>query len=366
MKRRGPLACTWNLLPLCAAAISLAAAPVRAAEARSDRPAAGSVRVRHIDPPEEGFYAREVDYKGIPIKAPAVVDDRALIIARGRLEMMLKHIPNVAYNLRVAGAELHIIGKDQVTSDLPEFRRLKGKPFDGKLTVDQRTRGLGGLQSSCGEENLLQLPGDRYAGRDICVHEFAHDIQDNGISDAVRQQIMEQYRKSLAEGHWTGAYAASNVSEYFAELTMWYFGTHGDLHMTGAKPANGPAGLKAYDPEAYSLLDALYSGRIRIPKSNIVDLKALAPSREPHIRSGASTGSTIIRFFNCTDKEVHLYTLDSAGARADAGTLPPASSRIRRAFPSQVWVAADSEGQGLALFVAKKPRCVAYIRPPGR
>jgi hypothetical protein len=47
---------------------------------------------------------------------------------------------------------------------------------------------------------------------------------------------------------------------------MWYFGTHGDMKMTGVKPANGPAGLKAYDPESYALLDDLYSGRIAVQK----------------------------------------------------------------------------------------------------
>src|SRR5439155_3758755 len=138
----------------------------------------------------------------------------------------LKHLPDALYNMRLAGAELHIIGKDQVTSDLPEHRHLKGKPFDGNLTVDQRTRGLGGLLTSCGEENLLQLPGDRYRGRDICIHEFAHNIQDAGFSSDVRQKIREQYRRSLDKGYWKGSYAASNVSEYWAELTMWYFGTH--------------------------------------------------------------------------------------------------------------------------------------------
>ena len=47
---------------------------------------------------------------------------------------------------------------------------------------------------------------------------------------------------------------------------MWYFGTHGDLHMKDPKPENGPAGLKKYDPEAYTLLDDFYSGRIPITK----------------------------------------------------------------------------------------------------
>jgi DUF1680 family protein len=222
--------------------------------------------VRRLDPPEQGFFARELDYEGIPIKASAVVADEALFAARERLALLLKNLPDVRYNLKAAGAELHIIGRDQVTSDLPEHRHLRGKPFDGSLTVDQRTRGLGGLLTSCGEENLLHLPGDRYAGRDICVHEFAHNIQDHGLSDDVRQKIQEQYHRSLDKGLWRGAYAATNRSEFFAELTMWYFGTHGDLHMTGPKPANGPEGLQAYDPEAYALLDALYAGRIPVAR----------------------------------------------------------------------------------------------------
>jgi hypothetical protein len=47
---------------------------------------------------------------------------------------------------------------------------------------------------------------------------------------------------------------------------MWYFGTHGDLSMTGPKPANGREGLQQYDPEAFALMDDFYSGRIDIGK----------------------------------------------------------------------------------------------------
>lgn len=223
--------------------------------------------IRAISPPEQGVFTKELEYKGIPIKAAAVVSDAALVEAWERLEMMLQHQPNVAANLKKVGAELHIIGKDQVTSDLPEHREIKGVkiPEYNGLTVDERTRGLGGLLTSCGEENLLRLPADRYKGRDICVHEFAHNIQDAGISDEVRRLIREQYHRSLEKGLWKKSYAASNESEFFAELTMWYFGTHGDLSMEGPKPANGPEGLRAYDDQAYRLLDDFYKGRIQVP-----------------------------------------------------------------------------------------------------
>jgi hypothetical protein len=37
-----------------------------------------------------------------------------------------------------------------------------------------------------------------------------------------------------------------------------------NLNMTGPKPANGPEGLQAYDPEAFALFDDFYRGRIEI------------------------------------------------------------------------------------------------------
>src|SRR5690349_3582610 len=63
-------------------------------------------KIRLLDPPEKGFFAKELDYKGIPIKASAEVEDRALVVARDRIDRLLKHLPNALYNLRVAGAEL--------------------------------------------------------------------------------------------------------------------------------------------------------------------------------------------------------------------------------------------------------------------
>ena len=233
--------------------------------------------IEHLAPPEQGFFSKQLNYEGILIKASADVDDKALLEARHRLALLLQHLPQVSDNLSRKGAELHIIGKNQVTSDLPDYRDLKGKKiYEGGLTVDERTRGLGGLHTSCGEENLLHLPHDRYRGCDICVHEFAHNIQDEGVDSAVRAKIRAQYHRSLEQGLWQGSYAATNESEFFAELTMWYFGTHGNLGMTSPKPANGPQGLKTYDPAAYTLLDDFYSGRIPIKRLKM-------PSSKPKI-----------------------------------------------------------------------------------
>ena len=232
--------------------------------------------IQAIHPPESDFFTKTLSYNGILIKAPSVVVDEALYATYDRIAMETAHLPMVVSNLAAAGAELHIIGRDQVTTDLPEWRQDKHVPLDEYhgLTRDQRTRGMGGLITSCGEENLLRLPTDRYRGRDICMHEFAHNIEGAGIPRTVRAVFDEQYQISKTKGLWLNSYAGSNPSEYFAELTMWYFGTHGDLNMTGPKPENGPEGLKKYDPDAYKVLDDFYSGRMEIAKV------------EPRVRSG--------------------------------------------------------------------------------
>jgi len=227
----------------------------------------------NIDPPEKDFFSKVIYFQNIPIKSSKEVVDEALLAARDRLAMMLTNLPGVCENLRAAHAELHIIGRNQVTSDLPEWRFDKGKPlpeYNG-LTIDQRTRGMGGRISSCGEENLLKLEKDHYFGRDICVHEFSHCIYQCGIPRDIRNRFRRQYKSSLAKGFWAKAYAASNDDEFFAELAMWYFGTHGDLHMTGPKPENGPTGLKAYDPDAFALFDEFFSGRMKISLTTRAD-----------------------------------------------------------------------------------------------
>ena len=183
-------------------------------EVKAVRPA-----IRIVDPPEQGFYSKVLDFRGIPIKAHLVVSDEALVAAYDRLNLQLKNLPMVTANLAAAGAELHIIGRNQVTTDLPEWRQDKHVPLDeyNGLTRDQRTRGMGGRITSCGEENLLRLPKeqDRYFGRDIGLHEFAHNIMGSGINTEVRAKIDEQAKKSKEKGLWVNSYAGSNSSEFF-------------------------------------------------------------------------------------------------------------------------------------------------------
>jgi len=213
-----------------------------------------------------GFFSKYVDCDGIAVRSSSAVEDEALHLGCEKISLMLKNIPRVREALVRQGAELHIIGRNEQTSDLPEFQRQRGQIYvdnRGKLTtIDERTRGKGGLLSSCGEENILHLTGDRYGdGSDICIHEFAHAIMDYGLDAEQRLAIKEQYARSLSAGLWQNAYAAVNAKEYWAELSMWYFGSHGARRRISSTPAgNGPEGLRIYDPEGFALLQKLYGG----------------------------------------------------------------------------------------------------------
>src|SRR5436189_1532185 len=92
---------------------------------------AGQTKITVIDPPEKGFFSKRLDFHGIPIKAHEVVVDEALRAAYARFDLLFSNLlprqPMVISNLIAAEAELHIIGRDQVTTDLPEWRHDKGR-----------------------------------------------------------------------------------------------------------------------------------------------------------------------------------------------------------------------------------------------
>jgi len=229
------------------------------------------VPVLRIEPAEKGFYAKRLDYRGLPIKGADVVADEAFYEAWRRIDRLLVKNPVVLRNLLAAGSEVHIIGRSQQQTDLPEFRDQKGVPLreNPRITLDERARGMGGRECSCGEENLLKLPGDRYRGRDILSHEFTHTIHGYGLSRNVRQMITETYRKAREEKRWETPdgkpnYAGSNENEYLAELALWYVGGRGDWPKAMGPMEPGPEFIKKYDPDGYKLVDDLFNGRLDV------------------------------------------------------------------------------------------------------
>ncbi len=314
--------------------------------------AAEQVKIEKLDPPIEGFFSKETTARGIRILAHAQVSDAAIEECAHRLERQLANTPGIAENLRNLGAQMQIIGKDQQVSDLPMYRELKGKPFEGTKTIDERGRGYGGLYCSCSEENLLQLPEDRFQDhRDICRHEFAHTILSFGVSEKIARMVRQQYQQSTDAGRWKTMYAATNPQEFFAELTMWYFGTRGDYGKIQPPPQPGADWLKSYDPEAFKLLDDIYSGRLKPDSMQVVDLAPLGRDAEGKIRSQSNQPATEVIFINRTAKPVERFWLDTEGKRRSYGIIPPGAIQSAGTFATHAWLLAGKDGEFLGIYV---------------
>lgn len=309
----------------------------------------------------QAFYSKVTNFKGLPIKAPACVQDSALVEARRRLSDMLTSNDAVLTNLLDAGCELHIIGAQQVTSDLPEHQHWKGKLFEGKMTIDERTRGVGGRYASCGEENLLHLKGDRYWDRDICTHEFAHTLMEYGLDGALRKRIEEQYQLSKQAGRWPGCYAIKNSGEFWAELSMWYFGSRGDFGKISPTPKEGRQWLESYDPAAYRLLDDIYRGRLQPAREVAERLVPQSAGLEKTLKSQNSNTPMRIRFINQTDKTLRIYWLDFSGERKPYGTIAPHSENDMNTFATHPWLLTDENDLGKVIFVGKMDNNFAFI-----
>lgn len=302
-----------------------------------------------------GFYTKYLNCEGIAIRSGNVVSNKALYIAASKLRLMLANMDSARKNLIGAGAELHIIGKDQQPSDLPELADQKGMNYidHGTVTdIDKRTRGVGGLYASCGEENLLQLPADRYAGGwDICIHEFAHTIMNYGLDEQLQQKIHQQYKLSIAAGLWKGAYAESNPQEYWAELSMWYFGAHGNFVDGVHTPVPGRIGLANYDNGGYMLLDSIYKGLLQ-PSAQHISVQVMKGAV-----SGTSTEKSVIRVTNSRSSAVKLYWVDQNGNNKLYASVSAKSNLVQATFVSSVWMVADEHDAPLLYVRVNDPSC---------
>src|SRR5205823_2276567 len=121
---------------------------------------------------------------------------------------------------------------------------------------DKRARGLGGKLSSCGEENLLNLKGDRYRQENILIHEFNHAIHQQGlrgVDPTFDGRLRKTYQAAMARGLWKGTYPATDPSEYWAEGAQAYFDC-----MRPQFGATTREKLEKYDAGLYKLVDEVY------------------------------------------------------------------------------------------------------------
>jgi hypothetical protein len=197
------------------------------------------------------FYKKYLDVNGLSVAASAEVADEALERTHHIVSHMLAGRPDILQAMVKNGTRLIIIGKDQVYTDMPEYRNHPNPAYQ-----NERVRGTGGLDvTSFGEENLLNLPLDRYDDESIAVHEFCHTIDAamRRIDPSWRERLQETYRHALGRGLWKYAYTGSNPAEYWAEICQSYFDCNRINNWNHAAIGTREQ-LKQYDPEGYELV----------------------------------------------------------------------------------------------------------------
>jgi hypothetical protein len=201
------------------------------------------------------FYKKYIDVKGMPVVAAAEVADQALQRTYWIVTHLLAGRPDVLQAMVSNRMYLIIIGKDQVYTDMPEYRNHPNPAYQ-----NERVRGTGGKPTSFGEENLLSLPIDRYDDESIGVHEFCHTIDGTlrTIDPTWSERQNAVFKSVRSKDLYKNAYAGSNAGEYWAEICQSYFDCN-RINNWNHNPIGTREELKAYDPEGYELVRTTFN-----------------------------------------------------------------------------------------------------------
>lgn len=214
------------------------------------------------------FYEQYLSAKGFPVVASAKVSPFALYEARYLIDKMLAGRDDIRQRLIENKVRFTIMAIDEMTTAIPEHSGLTPAKY-----WDRRARGLGASKQrpavSCGEENLLRLPGDPYWQESLLIHEFAHAIHKMAVSELDKefdQRLQTAYRSAIKAGLWKGKYAGTNPGEYWAEGVQSWFDDnrppdHDHNHVNTRKE------LQEYDPKLAKLIEAVFgAGQWRYQK----------------------------------------------------------------------------------------------------
>ena len=226
----------------------------------------------------KAFYQKKITMDcGVKIWGTAKVKSEAMTKAKEMLEVILAN-KEVAKRMGEGGCILGIYGNGEIAYDIPEHRYSYDKNY---LYVE----GFGGTQlASIKDANVLRIKQadsadyyTNYPDESILTHEFAHTVQNFGLTEAQQAEWEKIYADSVTKnGKWPGAepgqlsYAGSNSSEYFATLSAIWFNAMDDTwdgNWDGTRgPINTRKELKAYDRAAYDFLSDIYVSDQYLPE----------------------------------------------------------------------------------------------------
>jgi hypothetical protein len=180
-----------------------------------------SVRERDRQAARE-FYSKFVDVQGLPVVAAAVVDDEALRRTHFLVSRLLAGRPDVLVAMVKNGTRLIIIGKDQVYTEMPEYRNSPVDPDFGRRRDKQQ-----------------------------------YELRVTRIDVEFDRKLESIFDEATKKGLWKGTPAARSRVEYLAAGVEAYFNLAGkglSPELAG-RPIATREELKAYDPNLFSLVE---------------------------------------------------------------------------------------------------------------
>ena len=212
------------------------------------------------------FYKKCLMVQGLPIVSSDKVSDAALRKASELVAAMLRKRPEIVKPMIAKKLRIAIMAPTEQTLDIPEHSDLQ-KAFPD-TDWNKRARGLGAtVERPCvsgAEENLLGLPGDRYKGESILIHEVGHTVLNFGVESVDKKfkgRLLEAFKAAKEAGIWKNTYRDTNVEEYWAEGVQDWF----DCNQKGPEGGNGVhnevwnrEGLQKKDPALHKLLSEVF------------------------------------------------------------------------------------------------------------
>jgi len=205
------------------------------------------------------FYQKYLDGYGIPVQSSAAVSDTALTSACLIAVNLVRFRADVREKLIQQRQRVAIIGRDEVTTDVPEYANLYAM-FPGDWDA---FRGVGATiaipVSSAGEENLLCLANDAFAGEQILVQTFATAVLlalERVDGSTFGSRLDAAYDAAMRAGLWQNTYAAANPIEYYAVGVQVWFDARPNVSPPDGNhnEINTRAELSQYDPTLAALV----------------------------------------------------------------------------------------------------------------
>ncbi len=182
---------------------------------------------------DTAFYKKCATVQDILITGSNKVPDMALHETAYLFDRIMKGIaPAVAQRIRDQKVVCILIGRDELTSELPQFSSdRKGKELD---FYNWRNRGFltrkeGHPTMLFSEEDVLEYEGGMQL-ESILIHEFGHVIDGAGFDKELKDRLTRAYTTAKEKGLWNDGYAAQRfrrvsstepVSLYDALLTSF-------------------------------------------------------------------------------------------------------------------------------------------------